>query len=121
MPPPPFVRSLAGPQGEWPDEGAAFARYRPRHFGRPGAAAVARPSSATGPKTLSLDQLKIGQPDSVTLEGTGSFDRVNATGKLALDSSAASLGELTALDRSVRAAAVGAARRDGDDSGPGAA
>jgi large subunit ribosomal protein L24 len=50
-----------------------------------------------GPKAFSLDQLKIGQPDKVTLEGTGSFDRVNATGKLTLNSSAASLGQLTAL------------------------
>ena len=50
-----------------------------------------------GPKTISLEQLKIGQPDSVTLEGAGNFDRVNATGKLALNSSAASLGQLTSL------------------------
>ena len=36
-----LVRSLAGPQGEWPDEGAAFARRRPRHFVRSGTAAAA--------------------------------------------------------------------------------
>ena len=50
-----------------------------------------------GPKTISLEQLKIGQPDNVMLEGAGNFDRVNATGKLALNSSAASLGQLTGL------------------------
>ena len=33
----------------------------------------------------------------MTLEGAGNFDRVNATGKLALNSSAASLGQITAL------------------------
>jgi len=41
--------------------------------------------------------LKIGQPDGVMMEGSGSFDRVNASGKLALNSSAASLNQLTAL------------------------
>ena len=49
------------------------------------------------PRNLSLEQLKIGQPDNVMLEGAGNFDRVNATGKLALNSSAASLGRLTSL------------------------
>jgi large subunit ribosomal protein L24 len=33
----------------------------------------------------------------VTVEGTGSFDRVNTSGRLALNSSAASLGQITAL------------------------
>ncbi|WP_198097185.1 hypothetical protein, partial [Clostridioides difficile] len=46
---------------------------------------------------FSLDQLKIGRPDSVMLEGAGHFDRANATGKLNLNSSAASLGQLTSL------------------------
>ena len=50
-----------------------------------------------GPKTISLDQLKIGEAGGVTLEGAGDFDRVNATGKLALNSSAASLGQITGL------------------------
>ncbi|WP_334433372.1 AsmA family protein [Bradyrhizobium sp. AZCC 1610] len=36
-----FARSLAGPQGEWPDEGKAFARYRPRHLRRTGAESAA--------------------------------------------------------------------------------
>ena len=91
-----LVRSLAGPQGEWPDEGqlsldigraiSAGQELRPL-----------RVKLGYSPKKLSLDQLKIGQPDSVTLEGTGSFDRVDAIGKLALDSSAASLGRMTAL------------------------
>ena len=91
-----LVRSLAGPQGEWPDEGQLSL-----DIGRAiSAGQELRPLLAKlgySPKTLSLDQLKIGQPDSVTLEGTGSFDRVNAIGKLALDSSAASLGRMTAL------------------------
>ncbi|XIA64565.1 AsmA-like C-terminal region-containing protein [Bradyrhizobium sp. TZ2] len=91
-----LVRSLAGPQGEWPDEGqlsldigraiSAGQELRPL-----------RVKLGYSPRRLSLDQLKIGQPDSVTLEGIGSFDRVNSSGKLALDSSAASLGRMTAL------------------------
>ncbi len=44
-----------------------------------------------------LDRLKIGQPDNVTLEGGGSFDRANSTGKLALNSTAASLGQLAGV------------------------
>ena len=91
-----LVRSLAGPQGEWPDEGQLSL-----DIGRAiSAGQELRPllvKLGYSPKTLSLDQLKIGQPDSVTLEGTGSFDRVNAVGKLALDTSAASLGRMTAL------------------------
>ena len=79
-----LVRSLAGPQGEWPDEGQLSL-----DIGRAiSAGQELRPLLAKlgySPKTLSLDQLKIGQPDSVTLEGTGSFDRVNAIGKLALE------------------------------------
>jgi large subunit ribosomal protein L24 len=91
-----FVRSLAGPQADWPDEAQLSL-----DIGRAiSAGQELRPLVAKlgyGPKVISLDRLKIGQPDSVTLEGAGSFDRVNATGKLALNSSAASLGQLTGL------------------------
>ena len=55
------------------------------------------PGWATRPKTISLEQLKIGQPENVTLDGAGNFDRVNATGWFALNSSAASLGRMTSL------------------------
>ena len=91
-----FVRSLAGPPGDWPDQGALSLDI--------GIAISAgqelRPFLATlgyGPKSFSLDQLKIGRPDSVMLEGAGNFDRANATGKLKFDSSAASLDQLTSL------------------------
>jgi large subunit ribosomal protein L24 len=50
-----------------------------------------------GPKSLTLEQLKVGQPDNVTLEGSGSFDRATISGRLALNSSAASFGQLTGL------------------------
>lgn len=91
-----FARSLAGPQGEWPDAGMLSLDIGRAVSGgqelRPFLARL-----AYSPKMISLDQLKVGQPDSVTLEGKGSFDRVNASGTLALDSTAASLGRLTGL------------------------
>jgi large subunit ribosomal protein L24 len=91
-----FVRSLAGPQAEWPDEvqlsldigRAVSAGQELRPF-------VTKLSF--GPKTISLDQLKIGEASGVVMEGAGSFDRVDATGKLTLNASTASLAQFTAL------------------------
>ena len=91
-----FARSLAGPQAEWPDEAQLSL-----DIGRAiSSGQELRPLAAKfsyDPKTITLDRLKIGQPDGVTMEGGGSFDRVGATGKLAFNSSAASLNQLTAL------------------------
>ena len=91
-----FARSLAGPQGEWPEEaqvsldiGRAISAGQELH------PLVAK--LGYGPKTITLDQLRIGEASGVTLEGAGNFDRANATGKLALNSSAASLAQITAL------------------------
>jgi large subunit ribosomal protein L24 len=90
------VRSLAGPQGEWPDEVQLSL-----DIGRAiSAGQELRPlvvKLGYSPKTFSLERLKIGQTDIVTIEGSGNFDRINATGKLALNSRAASLGQLTEL------------------------
>jgi hypothetical protein len=91
-----FARSLAGPQGEWPDEGKLSL-----DIGRATSAgqelSPLRARLAYSPAKVSLEQLKIGQLESVTLDGAGNFDRVNATGWFALNSSAASLGRLTSL------------------------
>ena len=91
-----FARSLAGPQGEWPEEAMVSL-----DIGRAvSAGQELRPFTARigySPKTISLDQLRIGQAGGVVLEGAGNFDRVNATGKLALKSSADSFAEITAL------------------------
>ena len=105
-----FVRSLAGPQADWPDEAQLSLDIgRAISSGQELRPLVAR--LGYGPKTISLEQLKIGQPDSVTVEGAGSFDRLNATGKLALNASAASLGQLTAwLRRSRRRSLRGSMR-----------
>jgi AsmA-like C-terminal region len=91
-----FIRSLAGPDANWPDEAAVSLE-------------IARAVSAGQelkpfyakfgytPKTLMLDQLKFGQPSGVTVEGSGNFDRAEATGRLALNANAASLGQITAM------------------------
>ncbi|PSO21909.1 AsmA-like C-terminal region-containing protein [Bradyrhizobium sp. MOS003] len=91
-----FVRALAGPQGEWPEEAKLSL-----DIGRAiSAGQELRPFAAKlgyGPASLSLEQLRFGQASGVTTEASGSFDRSKATGKLALKSSANSLRELTAL------------------------
>jgi len=91
-----FARSLAGPPGEWPEQAQLSL-----DIGRAiSAGQELRPFSAKlgyGPTFFLLDRLKIGQPDGVTLEGGGNFDRVGLTGRLALDSTAASMGQLTGL------------------------
>jgi large subunit ribosomal protein L24 len=91
-----FVRALAGPQGEWPDEaqlsldvGHAVAA------GQQLGPLLAK--LGYDPKTIAVDQLKVGQPGNFTIQGNGHFDRAGSTGKLTLDSTAASLGRLTAL------------------------
>lgn len=91
-----FVRALAGPQGEWPEEATLSL-----DIGRAiSAGQELRPFAAKlsyGPTSLSLEQLRFGQASGVTTEASGSFDRTRATGKLALKSSANSLRDLTAL------------------------
>jgi len=91
-----FVRALAGPQGEWPEEARLSL-----DVGRAiSAGQELRPFAAKlgyGPNSLSLEQLRFGQTSGVTTEASGSFDRAKATGKLALKSSANALRELTAL------------------------
>ena len=91
-----FMRSLAGPQAEWPDQAQLSLE-----IGRATSAGQElRPFAARlgyGPNTVSLDQLKIGRADSVTMEGAGRFNRTDATGTLALNASAASLGQITGL------------------------
>ncbi|TYO65298.1 AsmA family protein [Bradyrhizobium hipponense] len=91
-----FVRALAGPQGEWPEEAKLSL-----DVGRAiSAGQELRPFAAKlgyGPATLALEQLRFGQASGVTTEASGSFDRARTTGKLALTSSASSLRQLTAL------------------------
>jgi large subunit ribosomal protein L24 len=91
-----FARSLAGPQGEWPDEARlSLDIARAISAGQELSPLLAK--LAYSPAKLSLEQLKIGQLESVTLDGAGNFNRADATGWFALNSSAASLGQLTSL------------------------
>nr|WP_249128523.1 AsmA-like C-terminal region-containing protein [Bradyrhizobium lablabi] len=112
-----FLRSLAGPQAEWPQEASLSL-----NVGRAiSAGQELRPLMATlgyNEKTISLDRLKIGQPDGVTIEGSGSFDRANATGKLALASSAASFNQLTAAIAPFSPSLVARFNAMGTASGP---
>lgn len=112
-----FVRALAGPQGEWPEEAKLFL-----DVGRAiSAGQELRPFAAKlgyGPATLALEQLQFGQASGVTTEASGSFDRASTTGKLALTSSANSLRQLTALIEPFAPAAR--ARFDALPSLPGA-
>jgi hypothetical protein len=88
-----FARAVLGPQGEWPERmllslaiNHAISAGQDLH-----------PFSAKlgyDPKAMTLDSLKIGEASGVALEGSGAFDRANATGKLALNSSAASLAQI---------------------------
>ena len=91
-----LMRSLAGPPGDWPEEAQLSL-----DIGRAvSAGQELRPFMAKlgyGPKFFSLDRLKIGQADGIALEGSGNFDRAGLTGRLGLDSTAASLPQLTAL------------------------
>jgi large subunit ribosomal protein L24 len=113
-----FVRSLAGPQAEWPDEAQLSLDIgRAVSAGQELRPLVAKLSY--GPKTIALDQLKIGEASGVTMQGVGSFDRANATGKLALNASTASFAQFTALIAPV--APVVAARLNAIAARPGPA
>ena len=91
-----WARALAGPLAEWPDEAQlALDIGRANSSGQELHPFTAR--LGYGPKTISLDQLKIGEASGVMMEGAGSFDRINATGRLTLNASSPSLKEVTAL------------------------
>jgi large subunit ribosomal protein L24 len=91
-----FVRSLSGPQAEWPDEAQLSLDIGRAVSGgqelRPFVAGL-----GYGPTTVALDRLRIGQPGGVMMEGAGSFDRLNTTGKLKLSASTPSVGQLTSV------------------------
>lgn len=91
-----FLRSLAGPQAEWPQEASVSLNVaRAISSGQ-----ELRPLAVTlgyDARTISLERLKVGQSDGITVEGSGSFDRANATGKLTLNAGAASFNQLTAV------------------------
>ncbi|HXI08230.1 MAG: AsmA family protein [Bradyrhizobium sp.] len=112
-----LLRSLAGPQAEWPEEG----RLSLDIARAVSAGQELRPLQAKltyGPKSLTLEQLKIGQADSAVFDGTGSFNRATGTGSLALNSSAASFGQLVALLNPFAPALAARLNAMGAGSGP---
>ncbi|WFU18330.1 AsmA-like C-terminal region-containing protein [Bradyrhizobium sp. CB3481] len=112
-----FVRTLAGPQGEWPDEGKLSLDVgRAISSGQELSPLLAK--LAYSPAKISLEQFKIGQLENVTLDAAGNFDRVEATGWLALNSSAASLSRLTSLIVPVSPALAARLNAMGTSPGP---
>jgi large subunit ribosomal protein L24 len=112
-----LARSLAGPQTEWPEQArisleVGRATSAGQEF-RPLVAALGYTS-----KLVWLDLLKIGQANSVMLEGSGHFDRVDATGRLALNSSATSLDQITGLIAPLAPALASRLRSAAIGSGP---
>lgn len=92
-----LVAVLAGPQSSLPDE-AQIALDA-------GRAVIAgqevKPLGLTlgyGPKTISLERVQMGSAGSdLAVTGTGSFDRIDGKGKLALDSTVPSFAQIGAL------------------------
>lgn len=88
-----LLRSLSGPQAEWPDAGqlsldigqAISAGQQMQPF----AAQI-----AYDPKTVTLTRFKVGEAGGLTLDGSGAFDRMEATGRLALNATAPSLAQI---------------------------
>jgi hypothetical protein len=113
-----LARSFAGPQAEWPDEGLLSLDIgHAVSGGRELRPLVAR--LGYGPKTISLDQLKIGDANGVAVDSAGSFDRMEATGKLALSATSASARQITELIAPFAPAVAG--RLNAMAAAPGAA
>lgn len=89
-----LVTVLAGPQSAWPDEAQVSLDA--------GSAVLAgqtvRPAAVSlsyGPKTIALDRIQMGDAGSgLAISGTGSFDRTESAGKLALTAAAPSLAQI---------------------------
>lgn len=113
-----LVRSLAGPSPDWPEQ-AAISLDIGRAIASGQELKPLTANVAYDPKTITIDQIKFGQGEGVTTEGSGRFSRADATGRLRLTSNAASLSQMTALLQPV--APKLAARLDAVGQTPGAA
>jgi uncharacterized protein involved in outer membrane biogenesis len=91
-----FVRALAGPQADWPVEGQLSLDIgRAVSAGQEWRPLLARINY--DPKTIALDQLKISNSGGVAMDGSGRFDRGEATGNLTLNAASASPKQITDL------------------------
>lgn len=110
---------LAGPQSAWPDEAQISLDA--------GRALIAgqevRRVAATlgyGPKTIAIDRIQVGDANGdLSITGAGSFDRIDANGKLALDAAAPSLARIAGFIAPF--APIVAERLNALGSSPGAA
>ena len=113
-----LVRSLSGPQGEWPASGQLSL-----DIGRATSAGQEmRPLIAQigyGPKIISLDRFKVGEATGLMLEGGGAFDRIESTGKLTVSATSSSFKNIA--DVMTPLAPVVAARLNAMTATPGAA
>jgi large subunit ribosomal protein L24 len=85
-----LVRALSGQRTNWPGEAHVSLDVARGILAGQEVRPVALEFSY-GPKTVSVDRLKLGGAGGVAVEGSGTFDRSAATGKFALDATAASL------------------------------
>jgi uncharacterized protein involved in outer membrane biogenesis len=113
-----FVHSLAGPQADWPDEAQLSLESGSATSGGQDVRPL-KLKLGYSPNAIVLDQLKFGEAGGATMEGAGRFDRVGATGRLALNANAASLGQITGWVAPLAPAL--ASRLDALESGPGPA
>lgn len=91
-----FVRALAGPQGEWPEEAnLSLDIGRAISAGQELQAFMARFSY--GPNSIVLDRLKFGQAGGLTIDGGGNLDRTTLQGRLVLHATAASLAQMASI------------------------
>jgi large subunit ribosomal protein L24 len=112
-----LLRSLGGPQAEWPDAGTLSLDIgRAISAGQTMQPFVAKLGySAT---SITLDRLHVGEASGLLIDGSGAFDRKEATGKLALKATSASLGQLGSMIAPMAPAV--AARLSAMASAPGA-
>lgn len=112
-----FVRAIAGPNADWPEQATVSLDVgRARSAGQ-----ELRPFAVKfsySPKIVALEQLKVGQAGGVSIEGSGSFDRNDATGILALRAAGNSLGQLIALIAPVAPAMAQRVNSAGMPAGP---
>lgn len=91
-----FVRALAGPQGEWPEEAKLSLDIgRAISAGQELQAFMARFSY--GPNSIVLDRLKLGQAGGLTIDGGGNLNRATLQGRLVLHATAASLAQMASI------------------------
>lgn len=91
-----LVRAVATLQDDWPDEGrlslnVAHAMSAAQELG------PVRAELNYGPTAIALEQLKIGAPGGLMIDGSGAFDRVNTTGQLSLNATSESVAQMASV------------------------